>query len=83
MAELGAFGPLTASGMILFVVWLIFRGRLVPRLYYDELRADRDRWRAAAETREVTAEEMAKLTAELVEVGLIAKRVLQSLPPGG
>lgn len=54
-------GLLTPGMLILAVAWLVFTGRLVPRVTHEEqladLRTERDRWRTAAEesTRQVTA----------------------------
>lgn len=54
-------GILTPGAMILVVAWLVFTGRLVPRITHEEqlrdLRTERDRWRTVAEenAKQVTA----------------------------
>lgn len=37
-----------AGALVTLVVIFIITGRLVPRRYHDEVRADRDQWRAVA-----------------------------------
>lgn len=39
-----------ATGLLLVAVWLVLSGRIVPRSLHDEVRRDRDVYRAAAET---------------------------------
>ena len=83
LTELNAFGPLTASGMVLLVVWLIIRGHLIPRSYYVELRADRDYWREAATKKETANRELLNQQSQLLDAALTTKKVIESLPPGG
>lgn len=37
-----------AGALVTLVVILIFTGRLVPRRYHDEVRAERDEWKRVA-----------------------------------
>lgn len=37
------------GAVVLLVVFLILRGNLVPKSFHDELKNDRDHWRAIAE----------------------------------
>lgn len=83
LSELNAFGPLTASGMVLLTVWLILRGHLIPRSYYAELKADRDYWRKASESKEQANRELLAQQRELLDAALTTQRVIESLPPGG
>lgn len=81
MAELNNFGPLTASGLVLTAVWLIFRGNLVPRIYYDEMRASRDKLQATVDKRDDTIRELLSQQRELLDGNLTTTRVIESLPP--
>ncbi len=81
LAELGGWGPLTAGGLVLLAVWLIFTGRLVPRLYYLEMQTSRDRLQAAVEKRDAALAEMLRQQAELLEALQTTKRAIEALPP--
>ena len=76
------FGPLTMSGMVMVAIWLVFRGHLVPRVYYDEMRADRDRWKEACEREEETSRELISQNSLLLDASLTTQRIVESLPPG-
>ncbi len=64
------------------VLWMVYTGRLVPRATVDDLRADRDNWRAAAttqtEARQVEAEQSRLVLDELAQT---VDRFIASLPP--
>ena len=50
-AELAGWIPQTgATGVLLLAVIWVLRGKIIPRAMHDEVRADRDAYRAAAET---------------------------------
>ncbi|MBJ6623636.1 hypothetical protein [Streptomyces sp. DHE17-7] len=85
MTELFGINPVQggATGLVILVVVMILTGRLVPRSYLEDARADRDYWRAA-HTEEVSARQAERdLTNELLEVAQTADRVLMSLPRTG
>lgn len=79
LSELNNFGPLTASGLVLAAVWLIFRGNLVPRIYYDEMRASRDKLQATLEMRDETIRELVSQQRELIDGNLTTRRLIEAL----
>jgi len=49
--DLAGWVPQTgAVGLLLAAVWLVLTGRIIPRSVHDEVRRDRDMYRAASET---------------------------------
>jgi hypothetical protein len=51
LTDLAGWAPQTgAVGLLLAAVWAVLTGRIVPRSTHDEVRRDRDVYRAAAET---------------------------------
>lgn len=85
MTELFGINPVQggATGLIVLVVVMVLTGRLVPRAYLEDARADRDYWRTA-HTAEVAARQAERsLTNELLEVARTADHVLASLPRTG
>jgi len=60
---LQAFGP--AAGMAVVLFLLQARGHLVPKRLHDEVRADRDTYRLAAETALAAATKAANSTEQL------------------
>jgi hypothetical protein len=49
--DLAGWIPQTgAVGLLLLAVWAVLAGRIVPRVTHEEVRKDRDAYRAAAET---------------------------------
>lgn len=55
-----------ATGLLLAAVWLVLTGRIVPRALHDEVRRDRDNYRAAAETALAASSEQASNVRQLV-----------------
>lgn len=70
---------LGAAGLLALAVWLILTGRIVPRRHYEDIEADRDRWRTAAEQWQTAHAEQAKPVAELIEIGRTTERLLQAM----
>lgn len=51
LTDLAGWVPQTgAAGMLLAGVWLVLTGRIVSRAVHEEVRRDRDTYRAAVET---------------------------------
>lgn len=85
MSELFGINPLDAgaAGLLCLAVVMILSGRLVPRSYLEDARADRDYWRAAHTAEVAARQEERSLTNELLEVAHTADRVLHALPRTG
>lgn len=82
MSEIFGINPVDGGSTALLIVVFLFvlTGKLVPRNYLEDARADRDYWRAA-HTEEVRARQAERdLTNELLEVARTADHVLASLP---
>lgn len=82
MSDIFGINPVEGGSTALLIVVFLFvlTGRLVPRNYLDDARADRDYWRAA-HAEEVQARQAERdLTNELLEVARTADHVLASLP---
>lgn len=71
-----------AVGFLFLVLGMVYTGRLVPRSVVDDLRQDRDNWRAAAttqaEVRQVEADQSRLVLDELAQT---VDRFINSLPP--
>jgi hypothetical protein len=76
-------GQVGIGGLLSLAVWLIFTGRLVPRATVDDIRRERDDWKAAARASEGARAEEREQARELLEVARIAEHVLTSLPQPG
>lgn len=81
LAGLGSLAPLTPTAVVLLAVLLIFRGQLVPKLYYDEMRTSRDRLQAAVEKRDETIADLVGQQADLIDALQTTKHALEALPP--
>lgn len=65
--ELAGWIPQTgAVGLLLAAVWAVFTGRLIPRATHNEVRHDRDVYRAAAEQALAASAEMSSHVGRLV-----------------
>lgn len=70
-----------AIGLLAAVAMLIFTGRLVPRSTLDDMRADRDNWRAAALAKEEARQvEAAQNHLVLNELAATVDRFISALP---
>lgn len=78
MGELGSYAPIGATGLIMLTVLLIFRGALVPRLYYDQLQRANDKLQQ-------TNDELLRQNGMLLEGARTTQKVIESFPqpPGG
>jgi|SRR5690242_980980 len=76
-------GQAGIGGLLSLAVWLIFTGRLVPRSTVDDIRRERDDWKAAARESEAARAEEREQKRELLEVAHITEHVLTSLPRPG
>ncbi|MGW5711534.1 hypothetical protein ACWF8U_00635 [Streptomyces olivaceus] len=66
--------------LLAVVVLMVLTGRLVPRRTYDDLKEERDTWRAAHATSEEARRLERDQTRELLELSRTADRVLTALP---
>lgn len=67
LPELAGWVPQAgATGLLLVAVWLVLSGRIVPKGLHDEVRRDRDTYRAAAETALAASAEQASNVRQLV-----------------
>jgi len=84
------FGGLTASGVLLIVVWMFMTGRIVPAKHLDELRKDRDKilehkdeeiawWRGAYQQQAARGDKQEEALRECLEVGRSTLTFMQSL----
>jgi len=78
-AELAGWIPQTgATGVLLLAVIWVLRGKIIPRAMHDEVRADRDVYRAAAETSLKASAEMSSHVGSLTTaVGQLTAAVEQ------
>lgn len=79
MLDLAGWMPQTgAVGLLLLAVWAVLSGRIIPRATHDEVRKDRDAYRAAAETAlAATAESAAQVERLTTAVGQLTAAVQQ------
>ena len=78
-------GGLSAAAILGIAVLMILRGQLVPRRTHDEVRTDRDTWRAAWEASEEARRVQAQQLGELLELAKTTDHFIRALPrpPGG
>jgi hypothetical protein len=73
-----------AVGLLLTAVWLVLTGKIVPKSLHDEVRQDRDAYRAAAETAIAatvkTAASVDRLTQAVEELTAAQRDLLAKLP---
>ncbi|MFJ1648030.1 hypothetical protein [Streptomyces sp. NPDC088258] len=69
-----------AVALLAIVVLMVLTGRLVPRRTYDDLKEERNTWRAAHTTSEEARRLERDQTQELLELSRTADRVLTALP---
>jgi len=81
LAELGDYGPLGATGLVVLVIILIFRGKLVPSRYYDEALRSRDEALEAVDKKDDIIAELVEQQKVLLVGNLTTKRVIEALPP--
>ena len=66
-ADLAGWVPTSgAIGLMLATFWLVYTGKLVPGRIHNEVRTDRDTYRAAAETALKASAEMSSQVSRLV-----------------
>lgn len=71
---------LTPWSIVGLMVLALLTGRvIVPRYYYRELLADRDRWRAVAESQTASVQVFASAMPELLEVGKTTDKVMTAI----
>lgn len=79
----GLFSDVGAVAVVLVVGWMIFTGRLVTRREADDIRRDRDNWRAAWSTSELAREVSASQTGELLQYAKVSEELLRGIVSGG
>lgn len=82
MDELSALGVLQGApwGLVGLVVLMVLRGHLVPRRTYDDMRDERDTWRAAHQISEESRHKAQDQVGELLELSRTAIPLLRALP---
>ncbi|MCX5209829.1 hypothetical protein OG689_11085 [Kitasatospora sp. NBC_00240] len=82
MDELAGLGMIQggAVGVVTLIVLLILTGRLVPRRTYEDMREERDTWRAAHQVSEEARHVAQDQNGELLEVARVAVPLLRALP---
>lgn len=70
---------MTSPALLGIVILLILTGKLIPRRTYDDMKEDRDSWRAAHAVSEEARIHTAQQLDEMMEVGQTVKDVLQAL----
>ncbi|GGU90900.1 hypothetical protein GCM10010275_29850 [Streptomyces litmocidini] len=85
MTEILGFTPtnMSLSGLLALVVLLVLTGRLVPRSTLQDMRDERDTWRAAHMESEAARQAEREQVTELLELSRTAGHVLTSLPKPG
>ena len=79
LSQLGGVGTLSAAGLLGLVVLLIMRGDLVPRRTHEEMRGDRDAWRAAAEVERKRQDAQGEQIDELIDSHRTVVHVIETL----
>lgn len=75
--------PVSAAGattLLALVVLLILTGRLVPRSTLQDMREERDTWRAAHSESEKARQAEREQVGELLEMARLGNQVLNALP---
>jgi hypothetical protein len=75
--------PVTEAGptaLLALVVLLILTGRLVPRSTLQDMREERDTWRAAHTESETARQAEREQVGELLEMARLGNQVLNALP---
>lgn len=70
---------LTAPFLLGLSVLLLLTGKLIPRRTYDDLRKDRDDWKAAHAKSEETRAELVSHMTVMVEQAKVTESLLRSL----
>lgn len=84
------FGGITATGVLLIVLWMFMRGLIVPARHLEELRKDRDKilehkdeeiawWRGAYQQQAARGDKQEEALRECLEVGRHTLAFMQSL----
>jgi len=73
------FDTATPGAALVIVVIFIFTGRLIPLVYYRELKQDRDRWRTVAEQTTTSVKVFSDAFPELLEVGKTTTKVMTDI----
>jgi hypothetical protein len=78
---LGGWGEIGAGGVVIFIIFMILKGKLVPETYFSFLKDERDDWREVALKHIETARLQANTIETLMETGRTMDHVIRSLPP--
>lgn len=73
--QLVDLGPVALAGL---AVLLILTGRLVPRRTYDDIKHDRDEWRAAHRISETARIEAQAQMDEMLELGRTTTQIVRA-----
>lgn len=76
----GALDGVGVVGVVLIVGWLLATGRLVTRNVHDDVRHDRDEWRASHRISESARAEAVSQVQELLEHARTTDTFIRSLP---
>lgn len=71
---------LTPSALLGVAVILLFTGRLIPKSIYQDMRAERDLWRGAAQTSATSVQELTEQLQTVVETEEAVLHIVQGLP---
>lgn len=82
MDELAGLGMIQggAVGLVALIVLMVLRGHLVPRRTYEDMREERDTWRAAHTVSEEARHVAQEQAGELLELSRTAIPLLRALP---
>lgn len=75
----GTLTDIGSNGLLIIMVFMIFKGMLVPEKFYKNVLEERDKWKAVCETLEDTNQVQAKTIEKQIDVGDTVVRVMSAI----
>lgn len=73
------WGQVSAGTIVVFVVWLILTGRLVPRAALLEVKEQRDKYKESWENGQESTKELVAQVRDLTDMGRTSETLLRAL----